>query len=71
MKKQPKARAMTNEQATISLTFVAADWLRGLCYFFSRPINEPAMETQAHSVDEPKLRFPYGMEKQNAFFDLF
>ena len=34
MKKQPKARAMTNEQATISLTFVAADWLRGLCYFF-------------------------------------
>ena len=29
------------------------------------------METQAHSVDEPKLRFPYGMEKQNAFFDLF
>lgn len=64
MKKQPKARAMTNEQATISLTFVAADWLRGLCYFFSRPIKEPAMETNTtwdnflYSVDELNLRFP-------------
>ena len=68
MKKKPKARAMTNEQATISLTFVAADWLRGLCYFFF-PGQSKSQQwkliqlgitfyTQAHSVDELNLRFP-------------
>ena len=67
MKKQPKARAMTNEQATISLTFVAADWLRGLCFFSPGQSKSQQWKliqlgiifyTQAHSVDELNLRFP-------------
>lgn len=78
MKKQPKARAMTNEQATISLTFVAADWLRGLCYFFF-PGQSKSQQwkliqlgiifyTQAYLVDEPNLRFPSEWKNKMHFF---